>query len=225
MDNKALKLLITVGPTKEYIDPVRYISNDSSGKMGFAIADEFYNQGINVVVIAGPCQVKSIIPENQIIRVVSAEEMFQAALQWFEWCDVAIFTAAVAGYRPAFNLDQKFKKNSADFQISWVKNPDIAGAFGKQKKENQISIGFALETENLELNATKKLLEKNFDLVLLNSPNIQGEGFHYDTNRVTFFDKNGNIKAYNLKSKKGVAMDIYSWLEINHEQLLTVAEN
>lgn len=222
MNNQALKILITVGPTKEHIDPVRFISNDSSGKMGFAIAEEFYNLGMEVAIIAGPCQVKSSVPEAHITRVVSAEEMFQATSQWFDWCDVAIFTAAVADYRPAIKLDQKFKKSSADFQISWIKNPDIAKAFGKQKKENQISIGFALETENLEVNASKKLLEKNFDLVLLNSPNIKGEGFHYDTNRVTFFDKNGNVISHNLKSKKEVAKDICNWLEVNSEQLLPV---
>lgn len=222
MDNQALKLLITVGPIKEYIDPVRYISNDSSGKMGFAIAEEFYNQGVDIVVIAGPCQVKSSVTEAHITRVVSAEEMFQATSQWFDWCDVAIFTAAVADYRPSFKLDQKFKKKSADFQISWIKNPDIAKAYGKQKKANQISIGFALETENLKANASKKLVEKNFDLVLLNSPNFKGEGFHYDTNRVTFFDKNGNVNAYDLKNKKEVAKDICNWLEVNYERLLPV---
>lgn len=222
MDNQALKLLITVGPTKEYIDPVRYISNDSSGKMGFAIAEEFYNQGVDIVVIAGPCQIKSLIPDDRIFRVVSAEEMFKTASQWFDWCDVAIFTAAVADYRPAFKLDQKFKKSSTDFQISWIRNPDIAGAFGKQKKDNQISIGFALETENIESNATKKLVEKKFDLVLLNSPNNKGEGFHYDTNRVAFFDKNRDIQYHKLKSKKEVAKDIYNWLETNYKLLIPV---
>lgn len=181
--------------------------------MGFAIAEKFFFEGQDIKIISGPTNYKSIIPYDNIHHVISADEMYEATKKYFEWCDIAIFCAAVADYKPAVKMDEKFKKEQDEFTIKWIKNPDIALNFGLQKKENQFSIGFALETNNLIDNALQKLQKKNFDLVMLNSPNNVGEGFNYNTNNVTFLDNKGNVFLSGLKTKKDIATELYDWLK------------
>jgi phosphopantothenoylcysteine decarboxylase/phosphopantothenate--cysteine ligase len=202
------KVLITAGPTREAIDPVRYISNHSSGKMGYAIADAFLNLGAQVILVSGPVSVQLQHPRLQTINVDSASEMHAACCQYFEKVDIAVFAAAVADYRPIFKAEKKIKKESGSFTIRLVKNVDIAFEFGQTKRPDQISVGFALETNDEFRHAKNKLLKKNMDLVILNSMNDPGAGFAHDTNRITVIRKNLTRKGYPLKKKKEVATDI-----------------
>ena len=202
------KVLITAGPTVEPIDPVRYISNRSSGKMGYAIAAAFASAGSNVTLVSGPTNLP--IPEPTIIRsnVESAEEMFNETAMHFEESDVAIFTAAVADYTARNIAKNKIKKENSEMTLDLVKTRDIAGTLGKLKKEHQLLIGFALETENEMEYAMDKLLRKNFDYIVLNSLNDPGAGFAHDTNKITVIDRDRNVKHFDLKTKDEVAQDI-----------------
>ena len=200
-------VLITAGPTQEAIDPVRYISNHSSGKMGYAIAEAFAKAGANVTLVSGPtAQPKPV--HVTVVGVKTAQEMFEAATAHFAQADVIIFAAAVADYAPAKVADQKIKKKEQTFAIELQKTTDIASALGAMKKPGQIIVGFALETENELVNAKEKLTRKHFDLIILNSMQDKGAGFAHDTNKITVIDKTGNVTDFALKSKTEVAQDI-----------------
>ncbi|MEQ9404730.1 MAG: bifunctional phosphopantothenoylcysteine decarboxylase/phosphopantothenate--cysteine ligase CoaBC [Cyclobacteriaceae bacterium] len=202
------KVLITSGPTFEAIDPVRFIGNHSSGKMGVAIADAFRNAGAEVTVVTGPAQ---YTPKGvNLIQVTSAEEMLKEVSGLHDSAEIVVFTAAVADYRPANPQSEKIKKKEDTLQIDLTKNPDIALTLGK-KKAKQFHIGFALETNSEAVNAKEKLQKKNFDLIVLNSLNDSGAGFQGNTNKVTFFDKHNTETKFELKSKSEVAMDIVDY--------------
>lgn len=204
---KGKKILVTAGPTYEAIDPVRFIGNHSSGKMGFDIAISAANLGASVVLVSGPthCKVSNALIE--VISVVSAEEMYMACHQFYADVDVAIAAAAVADYKPKNVAQQKIKKTAESFVIELEKTKDILASLGQQKK-NQFLIGFALETENEIENAKLKIQKKNLDLIVLNSLQDDGAGFGKTTNKVTFIDKAFHIEAMELKSKEAVADDI-----------------
>ena len=204
---KGKKVLITAGPTYEAIDPVRFIGNHSSGKMGFDIATAAANLGAEVVLVSGPTHLKMKNNSVNLIRVTSADEMYDACHHYFENMDVAIAAAAVADYKPKNVALQKIKKTEATFTIELEKNKDILLSLGQIKK-NQFLIGFALETENEIENAKIKIKKKNLDLIVLNSLNDRGAGFGQPTNKVTFIDKDFNIFENPLKSKELVAQDI-----------------
>lgn len=203
------KVLITAGPTYEKLDPVRFIGNYSSGKMGFALAEECAERGAEVVLIAGPVSLKTVHSNIKRIDVESAEEMYQASIAAFPNVDTAILCAAVADYRPKEQAVTKIKReDKGDLTLELVSNKDIAASLGKLKKENQILIGFALETNNEEQNALKKIEKKNLDFIVLNSLNDSGAGFQHDTNKISIIDKKGSRKDFELKDKKSVAKDI-----------------
>jgi phosphopantothenoylcysteine decarboxylase/phosphopantothenate--cysteine ligase len=204
---KGKKILITAGPTYEAIDPVRFIGNHSSGKMGFDIAQSAANYGANVILISGPTHFKINHPLVQLIPVVSAQEMYDACHEYYADIDVAIAAAAVADYKPKIVADQKIKKAADDFTIELEKTKDILASLGDLKK-NQFLIGFALETENEIENAKAKIQKKNLDLIVLNSLQDQGAGFGKATNKVTFIDSSFHIEPMDLKSKEEVADDI-----------------
>ena len=204
---KGKKVLVTAGPTYEAIDPVRFIGNHSTGKMGFDIAEQAANLGANVVLVTGPSYLTPKNSNIKMIRVVSCQEMYAACHNEFETMDVAIAAAAVADYRPKNVASEKIKKSDANFSIELEKNPDILGSLGKIKK-NQFLIGFALETENEIEHAKQKITKKNLDLIVLNSLRDEGAGFGKPTNKVTFIDKNFNIEPLELKNKEDVALDI-----------------
>ncbi|MFZ2285314.1 MAG: phosphopantothenoylcysteine decarboxylase [Lutibacter sp.] len=208
---KNIKILITAGPTREYLDPVRFISNESTGKMGYAIADLLYKNGADVTLISGPVSINSILPIQNIIQVKTANEMFEACKTYFDTTDVAIFSAAVADYRPKFQSECKIKKTAEVSVVEFVKNADLALEFGKVKNQHQISIGFALETNDIIENATKKLQTKNFDAIIINSPK-EGEGFGFDTNKISILNKKGFLKIFPMKPKPAVAIDIINEL-------------
>ena len=201
------KIMITAGPTYEAIDPVRFIGNHSSGKMGFEIANVAAKLGAEVTLISGPSHLNVENKSIHLVRVVSAEEMYQACHSFFENIDVAIAAAAVADYRPKNVSLQKIKKEESSFNIELERTKDILASLGEIKK-NQFLIGFALETENEIENAKAKIQKKNLDLIVLNSLQDDGAGFGTPTNKVTFIDKNFAIEPMDLKSKGVVAQDI-----------------
>ncbi len=202
------KILITAGPTQEAIDPVRYISNHSTGKMGFAIAGAFSFAGADVTVISGPTAQPTPNAGIKVVAVRSAQEMYEATEKHFGEADVVILSAAVADYTPAYPADRKIKKKESHFNIELTKTVDIAATLGRQKKEGQIMVGFALETDNELENALGKLKSKNLDLIVLNSLNDKGAGFAHDTNKITVIEANGAQHSFDLKSKTEVAQDI-----------------
>ena len=204
---KDKKILITAGPTYEAIDPVRFIGNHSSGKMGFDIANEAANNGAEVILISGPTHLNVKNTFVKVIRVTSAQEMYDACHEYYHEVDVAIAAAAVADYRPKNVANQKIKKNELTFSIELEKTKDILASLGEQKK-NQFLIGFALETENEIEHAKQKIQKKNLDLIVLNSLNDKGAGFGQPTNKVTFISKDFEIEPKELKSKEEVAQDI-----------------
>ena len=204
---KGKKILITAGPTYEAIDPVRFIGNHSSGKMGFDIALCAAQLGATVLLVSGPTHCKVNHSGIQLLPVVSAQEMYDVCHTYFSSVDVAIAAAAVADYKPKNVASQKIKKLASEFSIELEKTVDILAYFGAVKK-NQLVIGFALETENEIENAKLKIQKKNLDLIVLNSLQDEGAGFQKDTNKVTFIDKNFNIEPMELKSKEAVAADI-----------------
>lgn len=202
------KILITAGPTYEKIDPVRFIGNYSSGKMGFSLAEECAARGAEVTLIAGPVSLKTISPNIKRIDVESAEEMYQASVATFPDMDCAILCAAVADYRVKEQATQKIKRTGDDLNIELVPNKDIAAELGKMKTANQKLVGFALETNDEESNALGKMERKNLDFIVLNSLNDAGAGFQHDTNKITLLSRSGSKQDFPLKSKTEVAKDI-----------------
>ncbi|MFR9165471.1 MAG: bifunctional phosphopantothenoylcysteine decarboxylase/phosphopantothenate--cysteine ligase CoaBC [Dysgonomonas sp.] len=202
------KILITAGPTYEKIDPVRYIGNYSSGKMGFALAQECARRGAEVTLIAGPVTLNISHPNIKRINVESADEMYDAAIKEFGKADTAILCAAVADYKPKEQTSEKIKRKDENLILELVANKDIAAHLGKIKKENQKLIGFALETQDEENNALKKIKSKNLDFIVLNSLKDEGAGFRHDTNKISIIKKDGSKKTYELKPKQEVAKDI-----------------
>jgi phosphopantothenoylcysteine decarboxylase/phosphopantothenate--cysteine ligase len=201
-------ILINAGPTRELIDPVRFISNFSSGKMGIALADAAADYGAEVNLVLGPV---NILPSNssiKITRVITAESMASECVSIFPDCDVAILSAAVADYTPVISEKEKIKKSEKTLTIKLKPATDIAKALGKMKKRSQILAGFALETGNEISNAKDKLKRKNLDFIVLNSLADKGAGFEHDTNRITIIDKYNNIDKFELKSKDEAARDI-----------------
>ena len=202
------KVLVTAGPTHEAIDPVRFIGNHSSGKMGFAIAEALANEGASVNLVTGPTQQHTQHPLISVKSVTSAEEMYNACAQLFPTTDITVLSAAVADYKPSVRADQKIKKKDDVLTLELTKTHDIAASLGKLKHNGQMIVGFALETEQENANALKKLESKNFDLIVLNSLNDQGAGFGHDTNKITIIDRKQQQKSFALKNKKEVAKDI-----------------
>lgn len=207
------KIVITAGPTYEKIDPVRFIGNYSSGKMGFALAETCAQQGAEVTLIAGPVALKAVHPNIKRVDVESAEEMYQAAMKAFPESDAAILCAAVADYRPEIQATNKIKRETeGEMTLHLVPNKDIAASLGAIKRDKQLLVGFALETNNETTHATSKLKRKNLDFIVLNSLRDAGAGFRCDTNKITIIDSNGQQTAYPLKSKQEVAEDIVNKL-------------
>ena len=204
---KGKKVLVTAGPTHEAIDPVRFIGNHSSGKMGFAIAEALANQGAEVNLVSGPTHQHTQHPHIHVKHVTTAKEMLAACSDFFDTADITVLSAAVADYKPAEEAKQKIKKKAENLTLTLTKTDDIAATLGKRKHNGQIIVGFALETENEEVNSLQKLQSKNFDLIVLNSLNDPGAGFGHDTNKVTIMDGKKK-KTFDLKSKKDVAGDI-----------------
>ncbi|WP_416866251.1 MAG: bifunctional phosphopantothenoylcysteine decarboxylase/phosphopantothenate--cysteine ligase CoaBC [Imperialibacter sp.] len=200
------KVLITAGPTHEAIDPVRFIGNHSTGKMGFALAERFASQGATVQLVSGPSTLSTTHAAIHVTKVRSAEEMLTACVAKFDDVDIAVFAAAVADYRPDTPAQEKIKKSDNTLTLHLVKNPDIAATLGKKKKK-QFTVGFALETTNEIAYAKDKLHKKNFNLIVLNSLKDQGAGFAHDTNKITILDHDGS-STFDLKSKQEVANDI-----------------
>lgn len=202
------KVLVTAGPTYEAIDPVRFIGNHSSGKMGFAIAETFASQGAIVTLVCGPNNLSVKHPNIQRIDVVSAEELYNASVKAFKTAHIAVLSAAVADYKPAKVADQKIKKANGSKNIELVPTKDTLQELGKLKKPSQLLVGFALETENETENAKAKIKKKNLDLIVLNSLNDKGAGFKTDTNKITIIDKYNKLTKFELKSKAEAAQDI-----------------
>lgn len=201
------KILITAGPTYEAIDPVRFIGNHSTGKMGYDIANAAANTGAQVILVSGPTHLKAGNDAITVIKVTSAQEMYNACHEHFDAADVVIAAAAVADYRPKHVAAQKIKKGQESFTLELEKTQDVLLSLG-EKKNGQMLIGFALETENEIENAKAKIEKKNLDLIVLNSLNDEGAGFGKPTNKVTFIDKDMAIEPLELKSKEEVATDI-----------------
>lgn len=202
------KAIVTAGPTYEPIDPVRFIGNHSSGKMGFAIAGELYKRGASVSLIMGPTLKEFYANGIEIIKVTTAEEMFRVCNRLFKSADIAVMAAAVADYAPAEKATEKIKKKEESLTIELKKTKDILKSLGEIKKEKQILVGFALETNNERENAVEKLKSKNADLIVLNSTKDEGAGFGHDTNKITIFERNGKEFNFTLKPKNEVAKDI-----------------
>ncbi|HKL09663.1 MAG TPA: bifunctional phosphopantothenoylcysteine decarboxylase/phosphopantothenate--cysteine ligase CoaBC [Bacteroidales bacterium] len=209
---KNKRILVTAGPTYEPIDPVRFIGNFSSGKMGYAIAEVLADQGAEVVLISGPTSLEINHSGIKRVDVQTADEMFDVAVKYFKNCNAAIMSAAVADYKPAQKLEQKVKRKNENLAISLEPNRDIAAHLGKIKKKNQIIVGFALETEDEIKNASQKINTKNLDFVVLNSLKDKGAGFGVNTNKISIIDKTGAVKKFALKPKREVALDIVNKL-------------
>ena len=207
-DLNGQSVVITAGPTRESIDPVRFISNHSSGRMGIELARECADRGADVALILGPTKLKVTHSSVETLRVESAQDMYEACQSKWQTADLVIFAAAVADYTPIEQSSIKIKKKEGDLSIPLRRTVDIAGSFGKIKREDQISVGFALETNNEEQNAIGKLNKKNFDFIVLNSLNDQGAGFGHHTNKVSIYSHHEKPKIYALKSKREVAGDI-----------------
>lgn len=206
------RIIITAGPTREAIDPVRFISNHSTGKMGYAIAEYLYSLGADVQVVSGPVHIKTTLPPHVITNVITADEMLAVTQELGATADVIIFSAAVADYKCATIANQKIKKQEGALHISLVPNPDIAFELSKAKQPGQIHVGFALETENGLPNAVSKMQRKKFDFVVLNIQDNNGSGFGFDTNRVKLIDSDMAVTDCELKLKKEVAVDIVNHL-------------
>lgn len=209
--------IVTAGPTIEHIDPVRYISNHSSGKMGIAIAEALADAGANVQLILGPTSQQTTHTGVTVTRIQTAQEMFDRVTALYPAANIVVAAAAVADYRPANVADKKIKKGEAQLHIDLEKTPDILRSLGDTKGPQQLLIGFSLETNNEKEYALKKLREKHLDMIVMNSLADAGAGFNYDTNKVTLFDKTGNERSFPLKSKQAVAQDIVSAIiELQH---------
>jgi phosphopantothenoylcysteine decarboxylase/phosphopantothenate--cysteine ligase len=201
------KVIITAGPTYEKIDPVRFIGNYSSGKMGYALAEECAQRGAEVVLVSGPVQVKAVHPNIQVIPVESAQEMYEATVSHFPTADAAILCAAVADFTPEQRADQKIKREGDVLTLRLKPTQDIAAQLGRMKQPHQTMVGFALETNDEEAHAQGKLERKNLDFIVLNSLNDAGAGFRCDTNKITIFSRTDR-EEFPLKRKTEVAQDI-----------------
>ncbi|MBI5373145.1 MAG: bifunctional phosphopantothenoylcysteine decarboxylase/phosphopantothenate--cysteine ligase CoaBC [Sphingobacteriales bacterium] len=206
------KALVTAGPTYEPIDPVRFIGNHSSGKMGIAIAEELQRRGASVTLVLGPSGTDILLPGVETIRVQTAAEMYKACQERFPASDIGVMAAAVADYTPVVTADRKIKKTVGSFSIDLKKTTDILKSLGETKRDNQVLLGFALETDNEKMNAREKLEKKNADLIVLNSLKDPGAGFGKDTNKITIFTRDGREFPFETKSKKEVAADIVDTL-------------
>jgi phosphopantothenoylcysteine decarboxylase/phosphopantothenate--cysteine ligase len=206
------KAIVTAGPTCESIDPVRFISNHSSGKMGLAIAKALHDRGAEVTLIMGPSQLGFSANGISLIHVTTAEEMYQSTIQLFESSDIAVMAAAVADYAPLVNAGEKIKKNEERLTIELVKTKDILKSLGEKKKTGQVLVGFALETSHEKENALGKLKSKKADMIVLNSLRNAGAGFGFDTNKITIFDKGGREFDFATKTKQEAAKDIVDTL-------------
>lgn len=202
------KALVTAGPTHEPLDPVRFLGNHSTGKMGIAIAEELSSKGAEVTLVLGPTHLRPTDNSIRIVTAGSALEMYHACNAVFPDTDITVFAAAVADYKPRHFSETKIKKKDDDLVLELEKTVDIAAALGKQKTQQQIMVGFALETDNEEANAVAKLEKKNLDIIVLNSMKDAGAGFGHDTNKVSIINSNGDVVSYDLKHKKSVATDI-----------------
>lgn len=202
------KVLVTAGPTYEAIDPVRFIGNHSSGKMGIAIAKELHKRGADVSLVLGPVSKDFSANGIHLTRVTSAEDMYQACHKIFESMDIAIMAAAVADYTPVAKANQKIKKNDPGLNLALIKTKDILKSLGEKKRTDQVLVGFALETVNEKEHALEKLQKKNADMIVLNSLKDAGAGFGHDTNKITIFQKTGEETRFETKSKEEVAKDI-----------------
>ena len=207
-DFKGKKVVVTAGPTYEKIDPVRFIGNYSSGKMGLAIAEEFAGRGAEVVLVCGPVNLKTSHPAIRRVDVESAAQMYEVTSKEFVNSDVAVLSAAVADFTPKEKADHKIKRGKDDLLLELLPTKDIAAELGRIKTASQLLVGFALETNDEEINALSKMQRKNLDMIVLNSLNDKGAGFSVDTNKVTILDKAGNKTVYELKTKVEVAKDI-----------------
>lgn len=209
---KTKKILVTAGPTFEPIDPVRFIGNYSSGKMGYAIAEELANQGAEVILVSGPTNLNVSNPLITKISIQTAQEMYDESIKYFPDCEAAIMSAAVADFKPEKQFEKKVKRSKADMQISLTPNKDIAAKLGEMKNENQVLVGFALETNDEIENAKLKIKNKNLDFIVLNSLNEKGAGFGHDTNKISIIDNQYNLTKFDLKLKNEVAIDIVETL-------------
>ena len=217
MPLKGIKALVTAGPTYERIDPVRFIGNFSTGKMGIALAEALANKGAEVTVVLGPAYIQSYHTRVSTVRVESAEEMYNACLGAFKDAEISVLAAAVADYKPQEIAAEKIKKQDSSLSINLTKTTDILASLGKIKKAGQLLVGFALETANEHANALKKLHEKNADMIVLNSLRDKGAGFGHDTNKVTLLDTSGEHITLPLQSKKEAAEAIVNHiLELRH---------
>lgn len=212
---KGKKIVITAGPTYEKIDPVRFIGNYSSGKMGFALAETLAEYGAEVILVSGPTSLQTSHPKIKLHRVESALQMFEQCTAVFPECHMAIMAAAVADYRPEHYHDVKIKKKEEMLTINLVKNPDILYTLGHSKRPDQTVVGFALETNNELENAKEKLMRKNADAIVLNSLNEEGAGFQHSTNKISIILRKGIIFEFPLKDKTAVAKDIVACLAEN----------
>jgi len=208
MDMPGVQVLINAGPTQEAIDPVRFISNHSTGKMGVAIAEEFAKRGAEVQLVLGPGSIEPKDDNIMITRVTTADEMKEACLQFFPKANITVLAAAVSDYKPAVVASEKIKKSAPQMTVELVITPDVAATLGKLKRADQVLIGFALETHEGEKHAMDKLVKKDMDMIVLNNPREEGAGFGHDTNRVTFIFPDNKTQHFELKSKKEVARDI-----------------
>lgn len=206
------KVLITAGPTYEKIDPVRFVGNYSSGKMGFALAEACALQGAEVTLVSGPVMLQTKHPAIRRIDVESAQEMYDAATSHFPEADITILSAAVADFTPETTADKKIKRKGDELVLNLRPTQDIAAALGTLKKDNQLLVGFALETDNEMQNAQSKMERKNLDFIVLNSLQDKGAGFRVDTNKITILDRQQGITAYDVKTKQEVAEDIVEYI-------------
>lgn len=211
------KILVTAGPTYESIDPVRFIGNHSSGKMGFEIAERLAEKGASVILISGPTNSNTDHPNIQLKKIISADDLLSAVQKCWDEMDGGVFSAAVADYRPKDISDKKIKKKENELTLRLIKNPDVLKWAGEHKKENQILVGFALETSNLIEYGKEKLTKKNLNFIVINQPESGKTGFGSNTNQITILDNHNNLTNFELKSKSEVANDIVKYL-INYKQ-------
>lgn len=201
-------VIVTAGPTREPLDPVRFISNHSTGRMGICIAEECSRRGASVKLVLGPTELRPADSAIEIIPVMSAQDMYDAVTERYAECDIAVMAAAVADYTPETTADKKIKKKEGDMGIALKRTLDIAKEIGKRKQSGQVNIGFALETNNELQNAVRKVSSKNFDFIVLNSLRDKGAGFAHNTNKVSIVHNEDQVNEYDLKSKAEVAVDI-----------------
>lgn len=213
---QGVKVLITAGPTYERIDPVRFIGNHSSGKMGFEIAKAFLNKGAEVILVTGPTKMVLHHPNLHRVDVMTAEEMLGEVQKVWQQCRIGVFSAAVADYRPRNTAEQKIKKNEEEMQLELVKNPDILKWAGSVKKQ-QYLVGFALETSDAEAYGKSKIESKNLNAIIVNSLEDAGAGFGHNTNKIKIIDKSNKIYSFELKTKQQVALDIVDFIRENYE--------